>query len=91
MKRKPVWPKPKRPPAFSSDAQEAAFWNKYAFEFLDAEEGWEKVPRSVVVEAFGLGLDQQELRKIRRLAKRRGVTVQKVIADLLHEAIAKAS
>jgi hypothetical protein len=87
---KPLWPKDKPIPTFSSEKEEAQFWDTYEFEFLDEDEGWEAVPRHDPDEVFGVTFEEPEMLKLRQLARKRGVPVRKVLADILHDAIAKA-
>jgi hypothetical protein len=86
MKRKPAWPTDKPIPRFKSYAEELRFWDRYDFEDGPPSE-WEEVkPSAARRHVYRLRLDDTEMEKLRRLARRRGVPASVVLRDLVRDA-----
>lgn len=84
--KKTTWPRGKRVPKFHSYEDEVAFWQQHELEDDADEAGWEEVPREE-----GIGLDAAEVRALKRLARRRGLSVRRMLEQLVREGIRKAS
>ena len=84
--KKTVWPRGKRLPKFASYEEEVKFWHTHEFEEDADETGWQEVPRGDAV-----GLDAEDVRALKKIAKRRGVSVRRVLEQFIRDGIRKAS
>jgi hypothetical protein len=83
--KKPVWPRGKSIPKFASYKEEVEFWHAHDFEEDTDEKGWEEVPRSQ-----GGDLDAADVQALVKIARRRGVSVKRVLAQFIRDGIRQA-
>jgi hypothetical protein len=85
---RPIWPRGKPLPRFKSRAEEVRFWHAYQFEDPPEAE-WQEVtyePRTTVrprQHVYRVRFDDEEMAKLQKIAKQRGVPVSVVLRDLV--------